>query len=1074
MQTAAMKEVAVARTRLDARVVITLLAIATICGVFWLGSRYPSLQSKAGADPDEALSTPLGFESHWPEPRSDEKIKRIGWVAAEWAITNKQGMTFGILLAAGLLTLVPLLPRRRGGKFAGSVQGLLIGTPLGVCVNCAAPIGQAMLRAGSSVEVALGAMFASPSFNVIVLGIVLTLFPWYLAALKVAMSLLMVLLVVPALSRLAERPGWRRTVEAQPRLPGLRLFEWTEKVMGSVSQAFLTPAGDAPKGLFHALGWVLLRYARNLWTVLRISLPLMIVAGLLGAAMVELLPWTRVAQIAQVDGFLPNAAVLVLVAVFGTLLPVPIAFDVIVCAVLWNAGVPTYVVATLLVTLALYSVYAGSLIGTTLSWRIAAVAGAAVVVLGILAGGIAGLASRWQDLRTIHRAASVLSTLPAPGPTPLLLAPGQHAAELRGLAPPLPRATRVAGAGNLELWGAPFLEPGARTSAKPFHRIEGVELGLDRLPMPRPYLVMQPGPMHIGGMAAGDVNGDGWPDLLVGTNFGALLYVNVGGRFVRQEVDFPAMRDWMVSVVALQDLDGDGALDLFFCTWMHGCHVLFNRGGEFSAAAHAELPRGDETAVTAVAFADVDRDGWLDVVTGAGTSQPRFFYPAPAINRLWHNAGGGKFTPEALAGPEGDTLALLFTDLNGDGWPDLVVGNDFDEPDRTYLNDHGRLKPIDGAHSPIPVSTTTTMSADAADLNNDGRDELYLAQIAMGTVSQMAKQLAAPVGSCEIYPDLAERARCDQAARFQLASIDARNLNSIEPCMALGDALQRRDCVVTAHHWFRVLARLPALGADKAAVMKECEKIPADFTAMKDVCADIALSPMDHETSDVTYASEIPSVKHTNLLYTPGDKKFQDITAAWHAGFGGWSWSARFADLDNDTFQDLYVAQGSRLRPGSVSATFYRNQKGKGFTDETRAFGLEDHVPTGSYVYVDLDNDGDLDLVTHPFQLTPVLWRNEAARGPGFELSLDDRSSNNRRAVGARVQIRTPDGRIQVREIKGSGGYESFDAPQAFFGLGDWPSVSAISVRWPDGTTSDLGDLALHGGRYTLVRAAAR
>ena len=105
--------------------VITLLAIATICGVFWLGSRYPSLQSKAGADPDEALSTPLGFESHLAEPRSDEKLKRIGWVAAEWAITNKQGMTFGVLLAAGLLTLVPLLPRRRGGKFAGSVQGLL-------------------------------------------------------------------------------------------------------------------------------------------------------------------------------------------------------------------------------------------------------------------------------------------------------------------------------------------------------------------------------------------------------------------------------------------------------------------------------------------------------------------------------------------------------------------------------------------------------------------------------------------------------------------------------------------------------------------------------------------------------------------------------------------------------------------------------------------------------------------------------------------------------------------------------------------------------------------------------------
>ena len=363
---------------------------------------------------------------------------------------------------------------------------------------------------------------------------------------------------------------------------------------------------------------------------------------------------------------------------------------------------------------------------------------------------------------------------------------------------------------------------------------------------------------------------------------------------------------------------------------MHGCHVLFNREGGFSGAAHAELPRFDETAVTAVAFADVDRDGWLDVVTGASTSQPRFFYPAPAVNRLWHNAGGGKFTPEALAGPEGDTLTLLFTDLNGDGWPDLVVGNDFDEPDRTYLNEHGKLRPLKGAESPIPMSTTTTMSADAADIDNDGHDELYLAQIAMGTVSQMAKALAAPVSSCEIYPDLAERTRCDQAARFQLASIDARNLNTIEPCMALSDPLQRRDCVVTAHHWFRVLARLPALGADKAAIMEECAKIPADFTSMKDVCGTIALSPMDHETSDVTYADEIPSLKHTNLLYTPGGKTFRDITTQWKAGFGGWSWNARFADLDNDGWQVSLRGAGLAAPAGERLGHVLPERPGKG------------------------------------------------------------------------------------------------------------------------------------------------
>ncbi|MBI4382087.1 MAG: VCBS repeat-containing protein [candidate division NC10 bacterium] len=1051
---------------------ITGALIATICAIFWLGSRYPSLQSKAGADPDESLSTPLGFESHFPEPRADQKFKRIIWTAAEWAVTNKQGMTFGVLLAAGLLTVVPLLPRPRGGKFAGSVQGMLIGAPLGVCVNCAAPIGQAMLKGGSRVEVALATMFSSPSFNVIVLGMLFTLFPWYLVWLKLATSVLMVLVVVPQLSRQADRPGWRKPLQTPALLPGLRIFQWMESAFGKMSEALLTPAGDRPKGLFHTLGWVLMRYSKNLWTVIRLSLPLMVLAGLMGAALVELLPWSRIAQIAQVEGWIPNAAVLLLVAGFGTLLPVPIAFDVIVCAVLWDAGVPMYVVATLLVTLGIYSVYPWSLIGTTLSWRIATLAGAAVLTLGVAAGATAGVVYRWHDLSTIRQAAAILGELPASKPQRMVLPPGRPGAELRGLAPALPASKRVAATNELELWGAPFVAVAAKGGPTPFTRVEGALVGFDRLALPRPYQLMQPGPMHLGGMAAGDINGDGWPDVAVGTNFGLFLYLNLGGHFALQQIDFPPMRDWIISVDALMDLDGDGALDLFFCAWMHGCHILFNRGGSFSSAAHVELPRFDETAVTAVAFADLDRDGYLDIVTGASTSEPRFFYPASAVNRLWHNKGGGKFELEALAGPEGDTLTLLFTDLNGDGWPDLFVGNDFDEPDRIYLNDHGKLRPVKAATNPIPRSTTTTMSADAGDLNNDGRYELYIGQIAMGTPSEMAKRLAQPVGSCDIYADVAERSRCNVAARFQLTSVKARNLNSVEPCVELTDPVQRRDCVVTSHHWFRVLARLPALGADKAKVLGECAKIPPDFGTMHDVCGTIALSEMDNEESEVTYADELPSVKHTNLLFTPEGKGFRDVTGDWHAAFGGWTWNAKFADLDNDTWQDLYVAQGSRLRPGSVSATFYHNRYGRTFEEATKRFGLEDHVPTGAYLYLDYDLDGDLDIITYPFQLTPVLWRNDSPKGPGFQLVLDDRRSPNRYGIGARIEIRAPDGRLQVREIKASGGYASFDAPLAFFGLGNWPAVASIKVVWPDGDSSALEGLALAGGRYTLVRLA--
>jgi hypothetical protein len=231
---------------------------------------------------------------------------------------------------------------------------------------------------------------------------------------------------------------------------------------------------------------------------------------------------------------------------------------------------------------------------------------------------------------------------------------------------------------------------------------------------------------------------------------------------------------------------------------------------------------------------------------------------------------------------------------------------------------------------------------------------------------------------------------------------------------------------------------------------------------------------MDHEESDVTYADELPSLKHTNLLFAPGPAGFRDATSDWKVGFGGWTWNAKFADLDNDTWQDLYVAQGSRLRPGSVSATFYRNEQGKGFKEVTKALGLEDHVPTGSYLYIDYDGDGDLDIITHPFQLTPVVWRNDSPKGPGFQLALEDRRFPNHQAIGARVEIRAPDGRLQVREVKGSGGYASSDAPVAFFGLGNWPSVASIKVTWPNGDTSSLEKLTLTPGSYTLARLVER
>jgi hypothetical protein len=214
------------------------------------------------------------------------------------------------------------------------------------------------------------------------------------------------------------------------------------------------------------------------------------------------------------------------------------------------------------------------------------------------------------------------------------------------------------------------------------------------------------------------------------------------------------------------------------------------------------------------------------------------------------------------------------------------------------------------------------------------------------------------------------------------------------------------------------------------------------------------------------------------FLVRGADGRWEDKAPELGMDIGGMSWNAKFADLDNDGWQDIYLVNGFLLdmstRFGNglqASNVLYHNQGGTGFAQATEAFGLGSYLESVAYTYVDLDNDGDLDIIDVPMFGPLWVYENQGGRGNAIAIALRD-ARGNRFGIGARVIAHLPDGSHQVRELQSSGGYLSYDAPVAHFGLGDQDRVERIEVAWADGSTSRVDGSFDAGHRYTLTREA--
>jgi uncharacterized membrane protein YraQ (UPF0718 family) len=329
--------------------VILLLGIAAS---FWAGSRYPALYKKYNQGTSVKVTGAITFGTVYAVDRRMPLQQRVWRTAVNWLQANEIGMTFGFFFGAAALTFLAMLPRQRTqNRYVNALMGVATGAPLGVCANCVAPIARGLYASGMSTESVLAAMFSSPTLNVIVLAMAFALFPLPVVGLKLATVALLILVIAPIV-------GGKNLAAA------------------AVSSPLTFPPHQTWGEAFRSTA---VAYAKSFWYIFKIGVPFMVLAALLGALVIELVPQNALIARVSLTG-------IILVSLIGTFLPVPMAFDVVIAYLAMTHGVPLPYVVTLLCTLGIFSVYSFGIVGKTISWKTAGAVFGAVAFLGALAG----------------------------------------------------------------------------------------------------------------------------------------------------------------------------------------------------------------------------------------------------------------------------------------------------------------------------------------------------------------------------------------------------------------------------------------------------------------------------------------------------------------------------------------------------------------------------------------------------------------------------------------------------------------------------------------------------------------
>jgi hypothetical protein len=513
-----------------------------------------------------------------------------------------------------------------------------------------------------------------------------------------------------------------------------------------------------------------------------------------------------------------------------------------------------------------------------------------------------------------------------------------------------------------------------------------------------------------------------------------------------------------------------------------------------------------------VGLIDFDGDGLLDVfLTGGGGfagKDKKEIIGRPC--KLYRNLGGGKFkdvTAEAgldkLAGglPWFYTHGVAVADYDRDGWPDLLVTGwgrvalfrnvpvDRDDPKK------GRRFEDVSEKAKLDKGITWATSAAWGDLDGDGYPDLYVCQYVDwswqnnpscdydGKTPDVCPPKRFSGLKHKVFRNNGDGTFADQTESSGLLPGGREASKGLGVLMIDLDGDGKPDvyvCNDTVDKFlYHNVSKPGRIRFDEQGMISGAAR---DDKGSPNGSMGVDAGDYDHRGKPAIWVTNYENELHSlyrnesgmgQMLFT--FQTHRSGIAALGQNYVGWG--TGFVDFDLDGWEDLLVANGHAIRSPKGKATrkqkpvLMRNKVGK-FEPITRlmgSYGQADHLARG-VGFGDIDNDGRVDLVISHLNEPAAVLKNVAGEGRHW-LGVHLVGKGNACTVGSRV-ILEADGQTQTRFGKGGGSYCSSNDRRMVFGLGNAVKVDKLTVRWPDGSTSEHKNLMVD--RYQRIEQGAK